>query len=142
MNYYEELGIRADAESEEIRKAHRRLVKLMHPDRQPDPQMKHIAETQIRRLNTIVSTLLSPDQRGEYDKALSAPQESQPTLVKAWSDVPWWLVGVIIAGILSIAGVWLFVLHLDNSPAKPVNITPHETSSISRPSYVPAKSRH
>jgi DnaJ-class molecular chaperone len=119
MTYYEELGIRADAESEEIRKAHRRLVKLMHPDRQRDPQMKRVAETQIRRLNTIVSTLLSPEQRGEYDAALSGRQEAHPRLGQAWSGVPWWLVCVVIAGILSIGGVWLFVLHLGNTQQSP-----------------------
>ena len=56
MNYYEELGIRPDADEEEIRKAHRRLVRLMHPDQHRDPAMKQLAETQMRRLNSIVST--------------------------------------------------------------------------------------
>ena len=63
MNYYEELGIRSDADEEEIRKAHRRLVKLMHPDQHRDAGMKQLAETQMRRLNSIVATLLDPEER-------------------------------------------------------------------------------
>ena len=34
MNYYEELGIPASAGADDIRKAHRMLSKLLHPDLQ------------------------------------------------------------------------------------------------------------
>jgi hypothetical protein len=109
MNYYEELGIRADADEEEIRKAHRRLVKLMHPDQHRDQALKQLAETQMRRLNSIVSTLLDPEERQEYDEQLrggdalhQAPQQS------TWRSVPWWIASTLGAIVLTVAAVWFF----------------------------------
>jgi hypothetical protein len=138
MNYYDELGIKADAEAEDIRKAHRRLVKLMHPDHQRDPHMKLLAETQMRRLNTIVSTLLNPGQRAEYDEALRGRHVARPVAVKAWRGVPWWLVGTAAAGIISVCGIWFFADHLGNSLVKPLSIPPQDAASVSRSSSVPA----
>ena len=60
MNYYEELGIRPDADEEEIRKAHRRLVKLMHPDQHRDQGMKQLAET--------IAVENTPHARGLFSK--------------------------------------------------------------------------
>jgi curved DNA-binding protein CbpA len=134
MNYYEELGIRADADAEDIRKAHRRLVKLMHPDHQRDKHMKLLAETQMRRLNTIVSTLLNPEQRAQYDEALRGRHVARPVAVKAWRGVPWWLVGTAAAGIISVAGIWFFADHLGNSVVKPFTIPEQDAVSVSRSS--------
>ena len=109
MNYYEELGIRSDADEEEIRKAHRRLVKLMHPDQHRDQGMKQLAETQMRRLNSIVSTLLDPEERREYDDELrgadavnAAPRQS------TWRSVPWWIASTLGAIVLTVGAVWFF----------------------------------
>ncbi len=109
MNYYEELGIRSDADEEEIRKAHRRLVKLMHPDQHRDQSLKQLAETQMRRLNSIVATLLDPEERQEYDEQLrgadtlhAAPQQT------AWRSVPWWIASTLGAIILTVGAVWFF----------------------------------
>jgi hypothetical protein len=124
MNYYEELGIRADAEVGEIRKAHRRLVKLMHPDHQRDPNMKRLAETQMRRLNIIVSTLVDPDQRGEYDEALRGRYMAQPTVVRSWRGVPWWLVSTVGATVLTVGAVWTWADHLGSSYSPPLVYAP------------------
>jgi len=116
MNYYEELGIRPDADEEEIRKAHRRLVKLMHPDQHRDQGMKQLAETQMRRLNSIVATLLDPEERREYDEQLrggdalnAAPHQS------TWRSVPWWIASTLGAIVLTVAAVWFFADRIGSS---------------------------
>ena len=138
MNYYEELGIRADADAEDIRKAHRRLVKLMHPDQQPDPQMKLLAETQMRRLNTIVATLLDPAQRGEYDEALRMRYFEPPVVTeRTWRGMPWWLVSSV-AAIVTVGAVWIWADQLGNSvSSSPVSIPPREIAKASVP-VIPA----
>jgi hypothetical protein len=134
MNYYEELGIRADADAEDIRKAHRRLVKLMHPDQQRDPQMKLLAETQMRRLNTIVATLLDPDQRGEYDEALRGRYTAAPAAERTWRGIPWWLISTAAAAILTVGAVWIWADHLGSSVSRsPESIPPREIAKVSVP---------
>jgi curved DNA-binding protein CbpA len=133
MNYYEELGIRADAGVEDIRKAHRRLVKLMHPDHQRDPHMKLLAETQMRRLNTIVSTLVDPNQRAEYDEALRGRHSAQPVVVaRAWRGVPWWLASTVAAAVLTVGALWIWADHLGSSPSRSTaSGAPQETANAS-----------
>ncbi|HEY3939724.1 MAG TPA: DnaJ domain-containing protein [Bryobacteraceae bacterium] len=131
MNYYEELGIKATAEEEEIRKAHRRLVKLMHPDQQPDQSLKLLAETQMRRLNSIVATLLDAEQRREYDSQLYAKQTARPSHPTAWHSVPWWIASTLGAVVLTVGAVWFWADHLGSSFAgrTPVYISPQATAS-------------
>jgi hypothetical protein len=117
MNYYEELGVSQEASGEEIRKAHRRLVKLMHPDAQLDQGLKGLAETQMRRLNSIVSTLLDPDQRRAYDEQLR--NDSMPYTAAhsrgAWRGIPWWLASVAGAVVLTLIAVYLWADHAGSS---------------------------
>jgi len=70
INYYEELGVQADASPEEIRDAFRALARLLHPDQQTDEQLKEIAERQMRKLNPIYSVLSDPERRRRYDEDL------------------------------------------------------------------------
>jgi curved DNA-binding protein CbpA len=131
MNYYEELGIKPDADQEEIRKAHRRLVRLVHPDQHPDPAMKQVAETQMRRLNSIVTTLLDGERRQEYDEQLHASLTAQPVIRTAWRKVPWWIGGTVGAVVSTVGAVWFWADHLGssfNSPP-PVYITPDGTAT-------------
>jgi hypothetical protein len=113
MNYYEELGIRPDADEEEIRKAHRRLVKIMHPDQHRDQQMKQLAETQMRRLNSVVATLLDPEERQEYDEQLRGVNDAHGAgqQQSIWRSVPWWIASTLGAIILTVAAVWFFADH-------------------------------
>jgi curved DNA-binding protein CbpA len=117
MNYYEELGIGPDATEQEIRKAHRRLVKLMHPDAQPDHNLKMLAETQMRRLNSIVSTLLDPEQRRSYDEELQSASHAhqRQSILPGWRGIPWWLASTAGAVVLTLVAVWLWADHLGNS---------------------------
>ena len=113
MNYYEELGIRSDADEEEIRKAHRRLVKLMHPDQHRDQAMKQLAETQMRRLNSIVATLLDPEERLEYDEQLRGVDASHAAPHQStWRSIPWWIASTLGAIVLTVGTVYFFADHL------------------------------
>jgi len=116
MNYYEELGIRPDADEEEIRKAHRRLVKLMHPDQHRDQGLKQLAETQMRRLNSIVATLLDPEERAEYDDELRGVDIPGPAGQQStWRSVPWWIASTLGAIILTVAAVWFWADRIGSS---------------------------
>src|SRR2546429_8744679 len=95
MNYYEELGIKPDADEEEIRKAHRRLVRLMHPDQHRDPAMKQLAETQMRRLNSNVSTLLDGERRPENGGQLRARLTAAPGVLRARRKGPWGIASTV-----------------------------------------------
>jgi hypothetical protein len=88
MTYYEELGISADATDEEIRQAHRRLVKLLHPDQQQDPAIRLMAERQLSRVNRMVAQLLDAPQRRLYDVSIV-----QPTSKSGIAGVPMLLSG-------------------------------------------------
>jgi hypothetical protein len=130
MNYYEELGIKSDADKEEIRKAHRRLVRLMHPDQHRDPAMKQLAETQMRRLNSIVATLLDAERRQEYDEQLRASFTARPAVQAAWRKVPWWIGSTVGAVVLTVGAVWFWADHLGSSlnARAPVYITPDNST--------------
>jgi curved DNA-binding protein CbpA len=69
MDYYEEFGVSPDASLEEIRQAHKRLARLLHPDQLQDPELRRLAECQMKRLNAIYSVLADPERRREYDLA-------------------------------------------------------------------------
>ena len=72
MNHYEELGVDCDAPAEEIRRAYKTLVRLLHPDGQTDEKLKAMAERQLQRLNGVLEILTDPKRRREYDEGLLA----------------------------------------------------------------------
>lgn len=71
MDYYEEFGLSSSATTEEIRSAYRRLVRLFHPDQLQDPELRRLAECQMKRLNAIYEVLSDPDKRRAYDLELA-----------------------------------------------------------------------
>src|SRR5258708_3947015 len=105
MNWYEELGIRADASPEEIRKAHHGLTRLLHPDRQPSKELRHLATAQMQRINEIAVTLLDPAGRIRYDASLLPPL---PVKVRSQipRDLPMFVLIVAAACGLTAAGSW------------------------------------
>ena len=66
INYYELLGIKKDATSEEIKKAYRIQAKKWHPDLNKDKDAASIS----MKLNEAKEVLLDPLKRQDYDKYL------------------------------------------------------------------------
>ena len=111
MDYYEELGIDRTAAEEEIRRAHRRLTKLLHPDQQTDEAVKQLAETQMRRVNSIVEVLCDPERRREYDRELrDGVPGFQAARAKrgAFHSWPWWVGSTVGAIVLTVGAVWFW----------------------------------
>ncbi len=80
-NFYVVLGVSRDADLEQIRSAYRRLVKLYHPDAQPQPADKFI------ELRQAYEALNDPDNRQAHDENLpkeqgvTTPDSSEPMIV-------------------------------------------------------------
>ena len=70
MDYYEELGLKRTATTQEIRQAYKVLARLVHPDGQADEQVREMAHRQMQRLNDILATLTNEQSRREYDGTL------------------------------------------------------------------------
>ncbi len=85
ITYYEELGVESTASADEIRDAFRILVRLLHPDQQSDPQLKEMAERQMRKLNRVYSVLSDVSRRRAYDQSLNSSR-SAPIIVFSGSD--------------------------------------------------------
>lgn len=117
MTYYDELGLTQAARDEEIRRAHRTLSKLLHPDQQLDPAVRQAAEIQMRRLNGIVEVLLDPTLRSRYDESLKKVIEPPPEpdwRAKLLSRVQlnasaWGLIAIVATAVLlTVGAVWFY----------------------------------
>ena len=63
INYYDLLGIKKDANNDEIKTAYRNLAKKWHPDLNKDPKAPEMA----RKINEAKEILLDEEKRKEYD---------------------------------------------------------------------------
>ena len=69
--HYDTLDIPREASAEQIKRSHRRLVKLYHPDKFPSGSAKHTeSEKRIRDINQAYSVLSKPASRASYDAKL------------------------------------------------------------------------
>ena len=82
MNRFEELGVARSATSTEIRQAYKNLVRLIHPDRCGDDELRRLAELQMRRLNETADILLDPVRRKRYEAEIDHRlRNDQPAVV-------------------------------------------------------------
>jgi curved DNA-binding protein CbpA len=79
MTYYEEFGLDDTATAEQIRRAYRKLVTLLHPDHQQDETLRRICERQLARINGIAEILNDPERRQEYDLRLQQEERNAAT---------------------------------------------------------------
>ena len=117
MTYYEEFGISSSATPDEIRHAHRRLVKILHPDLQTEERTRKLAEIHTRRINAIAQILLHSEYRKDYDAGLlpHADDHRPPRGKHSYSPV------VFAAAITCLlAGLWFIPTATDRSPGTPL----------------------
>ena len=70
-SYYDVLGVAADATSEDIRKAYRRLAKAHHPDVSGDPK----SSGRFRQIHEAYRALSTPENRTRYDQERASEVE-------------------------------------------------------------------
>jgi curved DNA-binding protein CbpA len=68
IDYYEVLGLEADASDEEIKKAYRSLAKAFHPDTSTHPKAKE----RFLAISAAYEVLSDPDSKRDYDSRLKA----------------------------------------------------------------------
>ncbi len=86
-DYYEILGISRGASQDELRQAHRRLVRKLHPD----VNKADDASTQFSEVQEAYDVLSDTDKRAQYDRfghsGMGAGQPGQQGGGAPWSDV-------------------------------------------------------
>jgi hypothetical protein len=137
ITFYEELGLSRDAAPEEIRDAFRLNVRLLHPDQQTDPQLKEVAEIQMRKLNRIYAVLSDPDRRHGYDEMLD--EEFGPPLLM---DTPLRNLGkfrarLLWSGAIVVSAGLLIWLASANTPAVPIHASDYATAVTPSVSFSP-----
>ncbi len=143
MTHYQELGLTPDASVDDIRKAHRQISRLLHPDVQTNPETRGIASIQMSRINDLVGTLLDPRRRHEYDLSLRAAH-TRPPRTSVLN-----LLGIAAAAILLTVGTVWFTggdmprlrTNAELPLQSPPPAVPEPVSRSARPRHRPAPSQ-
>lgn len=75
-NYYEILEVSPSANLQVIKKQYLILVRLLHPDRIHEDDVKSYGEEKLKLINEAYQVLRDPRKRVEYDRKLRASNES------------------------------------------------------------------
>lgn len=94
MNYYEILGVSADATDQQIKEAYRREAMRWHPDRHEGAAAKAHADKKFKELALAYRTLRDPAAREAYDREVeqklreeyNARQRQQGEQQKEWAQ--------------------------------------------------------
>ena len=138
MTYYEELGLYPGATEAAIKTSYKRLTLLLHPDQHLDPEIRALADTQMKRLNEIVSVLTNPEKRKYYDNTLLENSVSVlhnppvPPLFWLRANRGWIVVGLAFLVFLASA---LLITRVD--PPARAQIQPEVPKPVSRPNATP-----
>jgi hypothetical protein len=74
ITHYEVLGVKENATSKEIRKAYKKLVRCLHPDKNVgvNEMVQGLVKERFLEVQEAYATLSDPARRKEYDAALAA----------------------------------------------------------------------
>src|SRR5215475_5509237 len=103
-DFYTILGVSRTASVDEIKSAHRELVKKFHPDLFPGAKQKAQANKKLQQINEAYATLSNPERRRRYDsryppratvakparstgERMSTASFRRPPVVRAWENL-------------------------------------------------------
>ena len=75
-DYYEVLGVPRDADTEDIRRAYRKLARENHPDINKDPA----AEDRFKEISEAYEVLRDEERRRQYDRWRAASEQDGPDM--------------------------------------------------------------
>ena len=91
IDAYAVLGVAPDATAQELKAAHRALVRRHHPDLAP-AERRAEATRRVQQINVAYGLVRDPQRRAEYDQALAARTAGMDALVTSagvWAG-RWW----------------------------------------------------
>lgn len=148
ITFYEELGVTPGASPEEIRDAFRLFVRLLHPDQQTDPQLREIAEQQMRKLNRIYAVLSDPESRRSYDEVLDGAFSPPVILTSTPSPelrrlVPrmGWTAAIVLSAVLLVWLAYDDTPGVQSRPADPNAVSAAVLASAAASPDKPAENR-